>query len=166
MLYSKTNFPMTYIGIPFSHFPKDITNEKLLSSLQHIGGFIDEDLQLDRAEMYLKDYNPEYSEYCIQDDFANKLVTQLTQNKDKLLSNYYDFHSHLSPDDTPSMIFGLYVHGVFGELTTPTEKQMEEYKNKNLESFKKVMKEILDEDIYETLIQHNIIRLDTIYHSF
>jgi len=158
------NFPMTYVGIPLSQLPKDITDVKLIHSLKHIGEMVQEDLQLDRAEMYLKTHNPEYAEDCIQDEWADRFVMKLVDNRDKLLSKYIDFRSnHAGSGETPA-IFGFYVHGNFGEMSHPTPDEMKVYE-KELEEFKTLMKDILDEDIYNLLIENNAIRLDVNNHT-
>jgi len=158
------NFPMTYVGIPLSQLPKDITNEKLIHSLKHIGEMVDEDLQLDRAEMYLKEHNPEYAENCIQDEWADRFVMQLVANRDKLLAKYIDFRANYAGAGDSPAIFGLYVHGNFGEISNPTSDEMKGYE-KELEDFKALMKEILDEDIYNLLVENNAIRLDVNNHT-
>ena len=158
------NFPMTYVGIPLSQLSKEITNEKLKTSLLHIGGFVSEDLQLDRAEMYLKHFNPEFSDDCIQDEWADRFVMKLVENRDKLLSHYIDFRSDYAGSGDAPIIFGFYVHGNFGEQSLPTVDELKGYESE-LEKFKSLMHEVLGDEIYNDLVSNNAIRLDVNNHT-
>lgn len=158
------NFPMTYIGIPFSQFPKQIVNKKFKEKLSVLYQFVSEDLQLDRAEMYLKEYNNDNIDDCIQDPWCEKFVSQLIKSRDLLLSKGFDFIQNYSGEGDSPSIFGCYVYGEFGETHYPTDKQMIEFQ-KDLEEFKTLMKNIFSEDIYNDLIENKAILLSINTHT-